>query len=119
MEKNVKLTKSQERVLGGGTERAFSSDLLEEKRNGTYSCAQCGNELFASDTKFDSGTGWPSFSDVMKNDALKVGMNVLGMGAEVKCAKCSGHLGHLFKDGPKPTGKRFCINGEVLKFAKK
>lgn len=120
MGKSVRsLSESQEKILKGGTERAFTSDLLEEKRAGTYNCIKCGSKLFSSDTKFDSGTGWPSFSDVMSNDALKVGVNVLGMGAEVKCAKCGGHLGHVFKDGPKPTGKRYCINGDVLKFSKK
>lgn len=117
MEKSVELRESQNNILRGGTERAFSSDLLNEKRAGTYSCVACGSELFSSDAKFDSGTGWPSFSDVMKKDALRAGLSVPGMGAEVKCDKCGGHLGHVFSDGPKEKGgKRFCINGEVLKF---
>ena len=100
-----------------GTERAWSSGLLEEKRKGVYSCAGCGNEVFSSDAKFDSGTGWPSFFDVIKSGAvdLKRGWD---LSVEVVCGRCGGHLGHVFQDGPKPTGKRFCINGEALKFSK-
>lgn len=119
MEKSVKLSESQKRILEEGrTEPAFSSQLLEEKRDGTYSCAACDNKVFSSDTKFDSRSGWPSFYDVMANDSIEKNEGTDGR-VEVTCAKCGGHLGHVFEDGPKPTGKRFCINGEVLKFSKK
>jgi peptide-methionine (R)-S-oxide reductase len=117
-----KLTPEQYEVLRKkGTERPGTGKWLKNKKTGMYVCAACGNELFPSDTKFDSGTGWPSFSDVAKNDAVKLkpdkshGMNRV----EVICNKCGGHLGHLFDDGPKPTGKRYCINSLALDFKEK
>ena len=97
-----------------GTEPAFSSDLLKENRKGVYSCIGCGNEVFSSEAKFDSKSGWPSFFDVIKNGSVKLRKDDGSI--EVACAKCGGHLGHVFSDGPKPTGKRYCINGEVLRF---
>jgi peptide-methionine (R)-S-oxide reductase len=109
------LTESQQKILReGGTERAGSSELLHEKRSGIYRCVGCGNEVFSSETKFDSGSGWPSFWDAKKG-AVKMKRD-WSLRNEVMCAKCGGHLGHVFGDGPKPTGKRFCINGDVLEF---
>lgn len=103
-----------------GTEMPFTGKLLHNKDKGMYVCAGCGAELFTSDTKFESGTGWPSFfSAVSKNVETKVDRS-LGMArTEVLCKKCGGHLGHVFDDGPKPTGKRFCINSLALDFKKK
>lgn len=99
-----------------GTERRFTSPLNDEKRAGTYLCAGCALPLFASSTKFDSGTGWPSFWAPLKGVAQSPGG--FGMwGIEVHCSRCGGHLGHVFDDGPKPTGLRYCINGVALSFA--
>lgn len=99
------------------TERAFSSPLDREKRSGTFVCAACGNRLFASTTKFDSGTGWPSFWTPIE-DAVgtSVDHSWLMVRTEVHCARCGGHLGHVFSDGPRPTGLRYCINGAALDF---
>ncbi|WP_370086167.1 peptide-methionine (R)-S-oxide reductase MsrB [Ekhidna sp.] len=104
-----------------GTERAFTSELLNVKDEGTFVCAACALPLFSSETKFKSGTGWPSFYEpinavnVAEEEDRAYGM----VRTEVLCARCDGHLGHVFPDGPKPTGLRYCINGAALKFEKK
>ena len=101
-----------------GTERAFTSPLNDEKRTGMFTCAGCGKELFASDAKFDSGTGWPSFYQPVSGDAVGTteDRSWFMRRTEVHCADCGGHLGHVFPDGPKPTGLRYCINGVSLGF---
>ncbi|RYD96986.1 MAG: peptide-methionine (R)-S-oxide reductase [Sphingomonadales bacterium] len=99
------------------TERPGSSPLDAEERKGTYSCAGCDLPLFASSTKFHSGTGWPSFYEPLKNAVGEKVDNTLGMRrTEVHCRRCGGHLGHVFDDGPRPTGLRYCMNGVSLKF---
>jgi peptide-methionine (R)-S-oxide reductase len=99
------------------TERAFSSPLDSEKRVGTFVCAGCGNALFSSQTKFDSGTGWPSFWAPLDGAiGTSVDHSWLMVRTEVHCARCGGHLGHVFPDGPKPTGQRYCMNGDALEF---
>jgi peptide-methionine (R)-S-oxide reductase len=100
-----------------GTERAHSSPLDREKRRGTFRCAGCGQPLFSSDTKFESGTGWPSFYRPLDHAvATTVDRSYFMVRTEVHCARCGGHLGHLFPDGPKPTGERFCMNGDAMIF---
>ena len=112
------LTPEQFHVLREhGTERAGSSPLNYEKRTGTFHCAACGQALFTSDTKFESGTGWPSFwAPIRDAVATNVDRSYGTTRVEVHCAKCGGHLGHVFPDGPQPTGQRYCMNGVALKF---
>jgi peptide-methionine (R)-S-oxide reductase len=99
------------------TERPFSSPLLKEHRKGIFACAGCALDLYSSDTKFDSGTGWPSFYKPLNNAVATKTDNTLGMTrVEVHCRRCGGHLGHVFDDGPKPTGLRYCMNGVALNF---
>jgi peptide-methionine (R)-S-oxide reductase len=103
-----------------GTERAGTSPLNSEKREGAFRCAACGAELFASATKFDSGTGWPSFYQPVEGAVGEtVDRSHFMTRTEVHCAKCGGHLGHVFEDGPVPTGMRYCINGVALDFEPK
>ncbi len=112
-----KLTKEQYHILREkGTEAPFTSPLLHEKGKGMFACAVCGNQLFASDAKFDSGTGWPSFDQALPGSVNMREDGEHGMNrTEVTCANCGSHLGHVFDDGPKETtGKRFCINGACL-----
>ena len=103
-----------------GTERPWTSKFESSKEVGTYYCAACGNALFKSDTKFESGCGWPSFYEpISKGSIIYKPDNTLGMKrTEVECGRCKGHLGHVFDDGPPPTGMRYCINGVVLDFEK-
>jgi len=101
-----------------GTERAFTSPLNNEKRDGVFKCAGCEKPLFAADTKFDSGTGWPSFYSPMDTESVSehVDRKLFMKRTEVRCADCGGHLGHVFPDGPAPTGLRYCLNGLALDF---
>ena len=102
------------------TERPFTSALLKEHRNGIFTCAGCALPLFASKTKYDSGTGWPSFYQPLPNAVGTNTDSTLGMErVEVHCRRCGGHLGHVFDDGPQPTGKRYCMNGVAMKFVAK
>jgi peptide-methionine (R)-S-oxide reductase len=114
-----KLTSEEYRVLRErGTEPPFSGTLLHEKRSGTYTCKACGNPLFGSDAKFDSGTGWPSFDQAIPGSVREISDDSHGMRrTEIVCARCSSHLGHVFDDGPTNTGKRYCLNSVCLDLA--
>lgn len=116
------LSPERYRVLRqAGTEPAFTGALLHNEEAGTYACGACGNELFASEKKYDSGSGWPSFYDAIDRNAVRLldddshGMRRI----EVRCARCGSHLGHLFDDGPQPTGQRYCMNSLSLDFKKR
>lgn len=114
-----KLTSAEFSVLREeATERAFSSSLHDSKSTGTYVCAGCANPIYSSKHKYDSGTGWPAFWQPLKSGAVGTSTDLkLGYPRkEVHCARCGGHLGHIFNDGPKPTGKRHCINGVAMDF---
>lgn len=114
-----RLSDEEYRILReGGTEPAFSGDLLDADGEGVFTCRGCGTALFDADTKFKSGSGWPSFWDALDDDRIETrpdyshGMERI----EIRCATCGGHLGHLFDDGPDPTGKRYCVNSASLTF---
>lgn len=128
MEKIIKTNEEWRKILTpiqyhilreGGTDMAFTGKLWDNKEKGIYSCIACGNKLFSSQTKFNSGTGWPSFYAPLSKDSVIIKPIPAGIsGSEVLCARCEGHHGHVFTDGPRPTGLRFCMNDSILKFQK-
>jgi peptide-methionine (R)-S-oxide reductase len=112
-----RLTSEQFEVLRNkGTERAFTGEYAVSKEDGVYRCAGCGAELFSSETKYESGTGWPSFWQPIDSDAVELheDKTLFMRRTEVTCARCGGHLGHVFNDGPRPTGERYCMNSVSL-----
>ena len=114
-----RLTPEQFRILRKkGTEPAFTGKYWKNKRKGTYLCAGCGSELFSSETKFESGTGWPSFYEPMSGKSVeeREDRSLFMRRTEVVCSRCGGHLGHVFDDGPPPTGRRYCMNSGALSF---
>ena len=116
------LTAEQYHILREkGTETPFTGKYADEKRKGMFTCAGCGNELFASGDKFESGTGWPSFTAPAGKESVEIqdDLSLSMKRTEVLCSRCGGHLGHVFDDGPQPTGKRYCINSRALKFEEK
>jgi peptide-methionine (R)-S-oxide reductase len=120
IEWKLKLNPERYRVLREkGTERPFTGKLLHNKKKGVYLCAGCGQELFSSGSKFDSGSGWPSFYEALDDEKIRTEVDTsFGMRrVEILCSRCGGHLGHLFDDGPFPTGLRYCVNSLSLEFS--
>jgi peptide-methionine (R)-S-oxide reductase len=115
-ELKAKLTPEEYKVLREkGTEAPFSGALLHDERSGMYTCKVCGQELFSSDAKFDSGTGWPSFDQAIPGSVIEIEDTSHGMSrTEITCSRCGSHLGHVFDDGPTATGKRYCLNSVCL-----